>query len=390
MSVPKPNTAPKGRSLPLLLLHCKSFWSLLLLTLYSIPSFSQNVGNWNFNNTTTGTGGPYNTVAAAAFSAGIPTVAYNGGAEYFGENGWPAGGVNTNAYLQFSLTPNAGYQLDLTDVTLRIRRSNTGSPVGSGPTQWSLRSSVDGFTTDIASGTLTHVYNVFTVNLTGFYHLYSTVTFRLYGYGVSISSGGSNRLVADNIAVNGLTTVLPLLLTGLQADRINGINVTVNWQANSIQHGTVFHVRRSVNGTDFTTINSFSEAETRLSASYSFTDAAVPADAPDVYYRIEAKEPSGWTLVSWLVKINNKQAELALINYTSVQGRSLIASLQVPERGSYSISITGVNGVLLQKKTIQLEAGANIVRFDLGNIAHGTYAMRVTNNQVAASKRFVY
>ncbi|MEP7277632.1 MAG: hypothetical protein ABI813_03220, partial [Bacteroidota bacterium] len=161
---------------------------------------AQSIGGWTFNNLLTGTPGLYNTISTADFSAGIPTRAFNGGTEYYGQNGWPSGALNTAKYLQFSLTPSAGYQLDISTLVLRIRRSNTGSPAGSGPTSWALRSSLDGFTTDIASGTMTHAYANYTVTPgTGFLNLYSTVVFRLYGYTASTGSGGNSRFVVDNI-----------------------------------------------------------------------------------------------------------------------------------------------------------------------------------------------
>jgi hypothetical protein len=188
---------------------------LLTAIVLSFTSHSQTVGNWTFNNTLSGTGGTYNTVSAASLGPGIPVAAFNGGLEYFGESGWPTGVLNTNDYFQFSISPNTSYELNLTDIVLRMRRSNTGSPAGSGPTQWSLRSSLDGFTTNIASGSMTHVYSNYAVTLTGFHHLYTTVTFRLYGYSVTIPSGGTSRLVMDNISIQGLTSVLAIEPSGI-------------------------------------------------------------------------------------------------------------------------------------------------------------------------------
>src|SRR5688500_6185945 len=90
--------------------------SVLLYALIVLPGLSQTIGDWTFTNTTAGTGGTYNTVSAADFSAGIPTKVFNSSSEYYGEDGWPAGALNANAYLQFSISPNTGYQLDLSSV----------------------------------------------------------------------------------------------------------------------------------------------------------------------------------------------------------------------------------------------------------------------------------
>lgn len=364
----------------------------MVLTIFiAIAGNGQNIGHWTFNNTLTGTAGTYNSVSNAAFS-GVTTVAFNGSTEYYGEGGWPtAAAPSASTYLQFSLSPNSGYQLDISSVTLTIRRSTTGTPSGSGPTQWSLRSSLDGYTSNLSTGTLSTAYNTFVVNLSSsFQFLHSTVTFRLYGYSVVINSGGFSRLVVDDITVQGIGSLLPLSITGIQAAFDNNRNINVQWQASNIRASSTVHVERSVNGTDFTDIHKFTEQESKAAASYNYTDAGVPADAQAVYYRIKINEPSGWTYVSWLVKMNNKYEKLGQINYASVQAQSLLTSLQVPERGAYEVSIHALNGILLQRRFVELQGGINVLTLPLNQLTHGVYTVSLYNNQLIGSKRFVY
>jgi hypothetical protein len=369
----------------------KHVCSLLLQALITIPCLSQTIGNWTFNNTITGTGSTNNTVSTADFSAGIPGRAFNGGGEYFGEGGWPAGALNTGAYLQFSITPNTGYQLDLTNIVLRIRRSNTGTPAGSGPTSWSLRSSLDGFAADIASNTLVHTYSNYTVTLgSAFLNVYSTVTFRLYGFNSTSPADGQHRVVLDNISVQGIGELLPLTLTGIQAAHSNEKNIAVKWQVNNVREGSVFNVERSVNGSDFTTVNRFIERESRSAFSYSYEDGQVPGEVKALYYRVKINEPSGWTYFSWLVKVDNKAINQLLVDYTTVQGQSLLSSLQIPEKGMYTVSVISMNGALLQQRTLDLEPGVHVITLPLDALAHGTYVVRVGGNRFVDSRKFVY
>src|SRR4051812_27216896 len=175
-------------------LYLLIFCLVLSLLLVNNSCSAQTVGNWTLNGVLTGTGSAQNSASSVLLGSGITSGNFNGGTEYYGEGGWPSGSINTNAYIQFSITPNAGYELDLSGLILRIRRSTTGTPSGSGPTQWSLRSSVDGFAANIASGSLTTSYSNYGVTLTGFLSLPSTVTFRLYGFSASVSTGGMSRL----------------------------------------------------------------------------------------------------------------------------------------------------------------------------------------------------
>ena len=338
----------RGRSLKYMPIG-KHVCSVLLLSLLTFPCLSQTIGYWTFNSTLVGAGsGAHNTLSTADFNSGIPTKSFNGGLEYVGQDGWPAGGINTGTYLQFSISPSTGYQLDLTSILLRIRRSNTGTPSGAGPTSWSLRSSLDGYASDLASNNLTHNYSNFSVALgSAFLNVYSTVTFRLYGYSVTVNSGGTSKLVVDSINIQGIGEVLPVSITGVQALHNDDKNVSVKWQVTNVHAGSVFNVERSTNGNDFTTINRFREQETKSTGSYSFEDNQAPGNAQAVYYRIKINEPTGWTYFSWLVKVDNKTTRQLLIDYTTIQGESLVTSLQAPEKGRYIVSVLALNGACL-------------------------------------------
>jgi hypothetical protein len=393
MSAPKLKTTNTGGKPLWFKPTGKYVCSMLLLALIALPCLSQTIGNWTFTNTMVGTGGTHNTVSVANFSAAIPTKVFNSAGEYYGEDGWPTGAINTGAYVEFSISPNTGYQLDLSSISLRIRRSNTGTPQGSGPTSWSLRSSLDGFAADINSNSLVHTYNNYTVPLgSSFLNVYTTITFRLYGYNTTIASGGLSRVVLDEISIQGIGEVLPitLSLTGIQALRNNDKNIAVKWQANNVQEGSVFNVERSVNGTDFTTINRFTERESKSAGSYSYEDHQVPGNVQAVFYRIKINEPNGWTYFSWLVKVNNKTITQALIDYTTIQGPSLLTSLQIPEKGVYAISLISMNGAVLQQQSLNLEAGVHVVTLPLNGVAHGTHVIRLSNKTQLSSKKFVW
>lgn len=391
MPVPVPKTTIAGgkplRYKPI----GKYIYSMLLPAMIALPCFSQTIASWTFTSTIAGTGGTYNTVSVADFSAGIPTKVFNTSSEYYGENGWPTGALNTGAYVEFSISPNTGYQLDLSSVILRFRRSNTGSPAGSGPTSWSLRSSIDGFAADITSNSLVHTHNNYTVTLgSAFLNVYTTITFRLYGYNVTVGSGGLSRLVLDNISIQGIGEVLPVTLTGIQALRNNDKSISVKWQASNVPEGTVFNVQRSTNGVDYSSLNSFTENEYKLASSYSYIDGHVPVVSQKLYYRIKGTEPSGRIFLSPVVTISNEGSTQALIDYASIEGQSLITSLQVPEKGMYRVSVLSMNGAVLQQRSIELDAGVHVFTLPLNAMAHGTYVVGLSNNRLLSSKKFVW
>lgn len=146
--------------------------------------------------------------------------------------------VTNNDYLQFTITPTSGYQLDLSSISWAAAASgyaaNATPPnlpaAGRFESRWTARSSLDGFTTDIGSsykqspttaGTGTSPYEVFTFALgSAFQNLTSTITFRLYASGSFLDSNGAATGVIgtqdqngihrlDNLIVNGEVEVIP-------------------------------------------------------------------------------------------------------------------------------------------------------------------------------------
>ena len=93
--------------------------------------------------------------------------------------------INTDSYLSFELTPNSGYLINFTSFEFSRERSNEG------PKTWALRSSVDNFTTDIASFTPGTSGSLETISLSSnaFKNLTSTVKFRIYGWNANTGNG---------------------------------------------------------------------------------------------------------------------------------------------------------------------------------------------------------
>lgn len=312
--------------------------------------FSQSIGTWTFNNILTASTGTYNSASSAAFSGSIPTTAFNGGVEYYGQNGWPAGAINTAYYLEFSLSPNVGYKLDISSIVLRMRRSNTGTPAGSGPTSWSLRSSLDGFAADIASGTMTHNYANYTITPgASFLYLTSTITFRVYGYTASVGTGGTSRMVFDNITVNGIGSTLPVKLTAFTANHFSKQTV-LRFQLADTETGAMYTIQRSEDAHRFQNIHSIAETETKAQKEYTYTDKLFP-EVAKIYYRIQLQQPNGDLIYSPVVAVIPEQVheEVAISSYQ----RQVYIKGMIPENTILRL-YTNTGTLLYQTQTISI------------------------------------
>ncbi len=116
----------------------RKFSLILISGVMSVLVSRAQVADWNFNNVLTGTGSANSTAGNASLGSTIAGGgAFNGGTVYYGEGTWPAGSIDLNAYLEFSITPTAGHTLTVSSLVMQIRRSTTGTS-GAGPNTWSL------------------------------------------------------------------------------------------------------------------------------------------------------------------------------------------------------------------------------------------------------------
>lgn len=367
---------------------------------------AQTAANWNFNNMLSATAGANITASSASLGSSIVSASFNSGSEYYGQDGWPSGAIDPNAYFQFSVSPNTGYYLVLNTVTMAIRRSNTGTPDGAGPNNWTLRSSLDGYTSNLGSSSQTDSYVTYTVTLpSAFQALGSGVTFRLYGYNTTINSGGMSRFVADNIsiqgqAISGVLAAMRLDLTAKAGSSANGSSsanmsangsaVSLQYQAQGFEAGTTFSIERSADGTNFTTINSL-VSYTADGTFFQYTDAGFPAVAR-LFYRVAAQQPDGTILRSAITVVNMAQTAATATTIRSVVagGGSVKTQLSIGEAGSYQLSIFSQDGKALYHQVINATAGDQTAQISAGNYPHGVYVLTLSKNGVNTSRQFLY
>ncbi|HTI94227.1 MAG TPA: hypothetical protein VL727_26720 [Puia sp.] len=385
---------------PSSLIALKTLTLALVALLPVTAAEAQTAANWNFNSSLAAAAGSNITAPNVSLGSSIVSNAFNGGGEFYGQDGWPTGAIDPNAYLQFSVSPNTGYYLVLNTVTMVIRRSNTGTPQGAGPNNWILRSSLDGYTANLSTNSLTYNYATFTVTLpAAFQTLSSAVTFRLYGYNTTINSGGNSRLVADNISIQGQAISGVLAVQSLELfAKANGNGssdaganvISLQYQAQGFEAGTTYNIERSVDDISFTTINSLI-SNTADGTFFQYTDAGAPAVAR-VFYRVAAQQPDGTILRSGITVVNLVQKGAALTTIRSVVagGGSVKTQLSIGEAGSYQLSIFSPDGRALYHQVINAPAGDQTAQLSAGNYPHGVYVLTLSKNGVNTSRQFLY
>jgi len=138
-------------------------------------------------------GNSFGTVAAMLSTTSASSI-YTGASGYYNAgNAANIGALNTgasgSAYFEFTVTPDANYAFRLSAISFGTRSTGTG------PVSYALRSSLDNYAADIATGSM--LVNVWELeSATGLSVVSAAgtpVTFRIYGY------GGSGGVVSNTI-----------------------------------------------------------------------------------------------------------------------------------------------------------------------------------------------
>lgn len=130
------------------------------------------------------------TVAANMTATGIGRgsgISANSGGNRYNAAGFSTGALDLADYFTWTLTPNSGFALDFTALSGNWQRSSTGA------NNYALRSSLDGFGSNVASGTITGSGAAVAFNLdlsaAAFNAVTSGIEFRLYGFSAGSATG---------------------------------------------------------------------------------------------------------------------------------------------------------------------------------------------------------
>ena len=145
-------------------------------------------------------------LTASTISRGAGLTA-SGNKERFNATQWAlesiANAVAGEDYMEFTITPQSGYQFDVSTIYIQFQRSATG------PSEIALRSSVDNYASDLDSNfviddttaTQTKTWTVNQANSS------DPVTYRFYGYAETVTgSGGIGDGAGNDLVVSGTVT----------------------------------------------------------------------------------------------------------------------------------------------------------------------------------------
>jgi len=251
-------------------------WGQILTFEFLALAGSEATATSNFNNVN---------LSGSTISRGAGLGAPANGGRFNADN-WAitsiANAVSGNDYIEFTITPNSGYQFDVSSIVVQWQRSGTGN------TQIALRSSVDGYATNLDAvkvvvdntSTQTFTYTFTQSNSS------TAVTYRLYSYAEATGgTGGPGDGAGNDIIVNG--TVTPTAATP-----------EINLQGNSVSIASGDATPALADHTDFGTVSTASGTIVRTFTIQNTGTAALSLAGPSPYVNISGANAADFTVTA--------------------------------------------------------------------------------------------
>jgi hypothetical protein len=281
--------------------------------------------------------------------------------------------VNDNSYIQFTVTADAGYQLNVTSLSFFSQGSLTA------PNQMEVRYSTDGFVSSTSWGaaprTLTSPGAVSTWDFPDFTTTAGgTVTFRLYPYGTQRADLGTARASAsaslrlDNVILNGtVITPMPVKLISFNGKYDQNV-IALQWATAWEDQNEGFEIQKSNDAVNFSKIGYVPGNLTIKSKSvYGFTDTDIKPDET-VYFRLKQYDLDGSYEFSRIIAVKStlneegkvlvypnpnkgifvlksKDASLSNIHFYNSLGKELAIKVRLAEEQD-SFQVTSISSLV--------------------------------------------
>ncbi len=213
-------------------------------------------------------------------------------------------------------------------------------------------------------------------------------------WGTSVGTGNNTLNTATRSGVGvfspfgvGKTPyVLPIKFSYVNAAKSNGYN-TVNWKAACSSSEVDFTVERATDGRNFNAINTFTASQLRCAQPFDYVDNNNLTGT--VFYRIKSVEITGTITYSNIVKVTDQQKDMLLVG---ISPNPVINQAQLhistTKKDMVDLIIVSMEGKIVQRSSVQLQAGTSIINLDLASLQKGVYMIKGTfsNGQTSTIK----
>ncbi|MCC6722990.1 MAG: T9SS type A sorting domain-containing protein [Saprospiraceae bacterium] len=182
--------------------------------------------------------------------------------------------------------------------------------------------------------------------------------------------------------------VLPVELTEFAASPKANTN-HITWRTETELNSQYHIVERSSNGIDnWTEIGrKLAAGTTQVKQHYELEDER---PLPMSYYRLKMVDFDGKFEYSKVVNVERKSDGFSVVNvFPTPADTKVTLKVNVPEASNLTVSVSDINGRVLQIKDMEISKGQNDLVVDVANFAAGTYFVKIDNGIEILTERII-
>jgi hypothetical protein len=158
----------------------------------------------------------------------------------------------------------------------------------------------------------------------------------------------------------------------------NNNKTMLNWKIVCYLNYANFEVQRSANGSDYTTINTFTADRVRCQSPFNFED---PLFLNRTFYRLKVGDRDGNFSTSKVVVIFSKEKSFEINSITpNLVINNTLLSVSSSEKSTVEISVTNQQGNVVKRQSMVLNKGNTDLKLDLSILSKGLYFLKIRNS----------
>lgn len=285
-------------------------------------------------------------------------------------------GASGSAYFEVTFTPVAAVIVN----SLSFGSRSTGT----GPQAYSVRTSIDGYASNAAAGTLTanSTWSLNTTALSGV-GFNGPVTLRIYGHNGAGSPGANTanwRIDDVTFNVSASAVPLPVSLARLEAVK-QARNILLRWTTASEKNTARFDIEKSADGVSFLHIGTVPARNLASGATYTYEDDDMQSAAQ--YYRLRMTDFDGQYAYSPVVSVTGTGYSSVVLRANPVDN---VLSLALSGSSTAQLRILNMTGQVLQQRKVSNESQ---VVMDVSVLQPGMYLLQVSDAGSRQTFRFI-
>ncbi|MBS1496391.1 MAG: T9SS type A sorting domain-containing protein [Bacteroidetes bacterium] len=185
---------------------------------------------------------------------------------------------------------------------------------------------------------------------------------------------------------------LPVTLTAFAVNYNNSV-ANVNWTTEQEINLSKYEILRSINGSDFQTINTIASRNSLAKQNYTYQDNNIPAAASVLYYKLRIIDKDGSYKYSNVVtvKVTAASAKDFLITPNPASTNAQIRFNAIKSGQAQIIVFDAAGKAVLQQQASVLAGNNSIALNNIVNLSEGMYTVRmIVNNESFSSKLIVW